>query len=332
MHGRVVGLCALMIGLTPCGALAGDEATKYFEVARQAWQVSAENKLSVYPLTPGPRLELAGCGSTGFFPAPDQKKAVRGHQHNLFLIDLERGTEAQITHFGREYDKRFAAVEVLASAWSTDSQRLLFCVEPGDLSCVEYCDDFVPRRANHGFFEYDVARRSIRKVARRFEFRVWLPDGRMIGEDPNTNELRWAQSGRFGALVAKGLRGAGQPAASPDGKRLLVSVNLEPMSRIFEIELGSGAARPLSPAGVFAEYQWPTYSPGGRHVAYTWKGPPVDGVAASKLIVDGTPKFSCQSVLDYAWIDDERIGLYCGEFVNVIDAVTGRVVGQHSVK
>lgn len=331
MSSGILGLCSFFIGFLPW-ALPANELPRYFVVGRQPWRVSADSTITRYELEPQPQIE-AICGTTVFSASSDMRRAVVGRRHELFLIDLQTGTEAQISHHGREWDAHFAAVEVLFTSWGAHSNSILFCVMPGDTFQEDHPDLRV-RRASYGFYEYDVRTKSVRKVAKPFEFQVRLSDGRMIGVDgrtpPIVQELRWVRAGKLGPVVTPGLAGSFQVAASGDAKRLLVSVNNPPTSQIYIVDLNSGKAEAISPKGRYAEYQRPSFSPSSEHRAYLQGGPVHSGLVATNLIVDGNQKFGCSTFLDYAWIDEQRIGLLCDSTVYVLDAASGAILGQHA--
>ncbi len=331
MDRRTFCLCALFVVFLSC-ALAADEVPRYFVVGHRPWRVSADNTITRYESQVFFK-DLALYGTPEISISPDMRSAVIGRTRDLFLIDLQSGFEQQISHFGQEWDAEFAAVQVRFTSWAPDSKSVLFCVVP-DYPFTDSDAKSRVRRFGYGFYKYDVPAKSVRKVSRMIEFKVLLPDGRMIGADgrkpPIVQELCWVRAGKLGPIVIRGLTGASQVAASADGEWLLATVLTESTSQIYVIDVNHGKAEAISPKGRFAEYQWPSFSPSGKHRAHLQEGPVHSGLVADDLIIDGAKKFACGTRVNYAWIDERRIGLLCEPKVYLLDAASGAILGQHA--
>ena len=331
MDRRTFCLCAFVVVFLPC-ALAADEVPRYFVVGHRPWRMSADNTLTRYELQVLPK-DLALYGTPEISISPDMRSAVIGRTRDLFLIDLQSGLEQQISHFGQEWDAEFAAVQVRFTAWAADSKSVLFCVEP-DYPFTDSDAKSRMRRFSYGFYKYDVPAKSVHKASGMIEFKVLLPDGRMIGADRRKSypaqELRWVRAGKLGPIFIRGLTGASQVAASADNEWLLAAVLTESTSQIYAIDVNRAKAEAISPKGRFAEYQWPSFSPSGKHRAYVQEGPVHSGLVADDLIIDGAKKFACGTRVNYAWIDEQRIGLLCEPKVYVLDAASGAILAQHA--
>jgi Tol biopolymer transport system component len=313
-------------------ALPASELSRYFVVGGRPWRVSADSTISRYELKSESQSE-SGCGTTVFSISPDMRQAAFGRNRDLFLLDVENGFEQQISHFGREWDTTFAAIDVRFTSWSADSKSILFCVTP-EYPFTDSDAESRVRRFSYGFYKYDVPAKSVSKVSRMMEFKALLPDGRMIGagagKASKAPELRWVRAGKLGPLVIRDLPGVSQVFVSADGKWLLASVTSESTSQIVAIDLNRGKAEAVSPKGRFAEYQSPSFSPSGKHRAYVQQGPVHSGQPATDLVIDGAKKFACGKPVNYAWIDEHRIGLLCEPNVYVLDTASGTILGQHA--
>ena len=155
-----------LVALTLLCTLAGRAGDHLLRLQGKVWRVTLEGRVVPFSY-PFPALQMgeAGFGSTEPLPSPDGRWIAFGRDHNLHLLNVSSTQERQITQHGRPYvSRRYASVEVLATAWSADNRRILFAVVHGDTFC-EHCDrEYQIPEAPYGFYSYDVTTGAAQRV------------------------------------------------------------------------------------------------------------------------------------------------------------------------
>jgi hypothetical protein len=79
-------------------------------------------------------------------------------------------------------------------------------------------------------------------------------------------------------------------------------------SELVRIELENGKTVRLA-QGRWAEFQWPGFSPSGKHVSYVIQYPIKEGGRYGELIFDGRAIYRSDRGFSAYWINDERLAL-----------------------
>lgn len=256
-------------------------------------------------------------------------------------------TPLRITHVGLPHDERYASVEALVTAWSSDSRRILYYVDHGETECVD-CDDrgdWEIREADYGFYVYDLATGSSKPVLLPGEFEIWLPDGSLLlsplSDQYADSTQQWLirfdlENGRAHPLGE--LRGwFTQFDASADARWLLVNVGRrvegELTSQVFKVNLETGEAEPVTPVSDWATFQSPRFSPTARAAAHIHQERLDDsGRPHETLVVDGRTLFECKprpERLGFEWVTDQVLAVGCGNELFILDAGSGAAKARH---
>jgi len=306
------------------------------------WRVTPQGKVEPfrYNFSQMGDYGLVDFGSTSPLPSPNSRWIVFGRDNNLHLLNVATGRERTLTQYGRPFAWPYTSVEVLISAWSPDSGRILFAVVSGETDCpAEDCEhDRLIRKAPYGFYVYDLETERTRRipVPKGFKFSAWLPDGRFLGRVSTVNmkpcEERleiFAQGERRGTEVGAPLGSPGQLEVSSDGRWAVgdfsVACDEPAKAQLVKIDLQRRSATLVMPPAPWAENQQPHFSPAANHVAYVHQDPIDDhGVPDTHLIVDNEPLSSCHGYINYEWIDERSIAVSCPG--KAVDIVTPRSV------
>jgi hypothetical protein len=334
-------------------AWAGDQLV---QLRHKLWRVNSEGQITPFPyLFPSGNFGMAGFGETEPLPSPDRQWVAFGRDSNLYLLNVVSGQERQITTNGKPYKWPYASVEVLISAWSKDSKRILFALVHGETDCPDNCPhDFWIRKAPYGFYTYDLRTILTQRVPLPpdFRFHAWLPDGRFLGTIENPKRKPCEESLLvFQAGNALGTSSGAPPNREPlqvsvstDGKRAIGNFGgacADPTTRqILKIDLAARTAIPVTPLFAQAENQWPKFSPAAGHIAYIHRDRVVDHIPQESLIVDGMAVYPCEShavnnvyfgTVEYEWLDEQLVALACRNEMIVQDIVTGTALSHYTM-
>jgi hypothetical protein len=309
---------------------------RLLQLSGKIWRVTPQGKIEPFRYNFS-KIDrgLADFGSTLPLPSPNSRWIVFGRDNNLHLLNVATGRERTLTEYGRPYAWPYTSVEVLISAWSPDSRRILFAVVPGETDCpAEDCEhDRLVRKAPYGFYIYDLKTERARRipVPQGFKFSAWLPDGRFLARVTVTTTKRceerlaiFALGEVHGTEVGATFGSPGQMDASPDGRWAIgyfgVGCDEPEKAQLMKVDLQRRSARLVMPPAPWSENQQPHFSPAADQVAYVHQGP-LDGhgVPDTHLVVNGEPLSSCHGYIDYEWIDERRIAVFCpGKGVDIV--------------
>jgi hypothetical protein len=199
-------------------------------------------------------------------------------------------------------------VFVLITSWSADSRKILYHVESGE---TDDPDSPAPerkvRKAPYGDYVYDLETRTSIPTFLPGEFRAWLPDGDFLvqaGEGKNEHLLRVHPGDKNGQLLAAP-GNYDEVELKPDGQQILATRDTE----IVLIDLADGKTHILAKR-VWAEYQWPHFSPSGIHLSYVRQYPlSTSGWYGQELLVDGASRYRSDKDFSFYWINDDTLAL-----------------------
>jgi hypothetical protein len=148
----------------------------------------------------------------------------------------------------------------------------------------------------------------------------------IYNQEAKTLSKRVPVPGAAATVLQKNVVDLGQIKGSPDGRRITAVAGAigSRTSQVVTMDLHSGAVTPISPPSGWADLQWPSWSPSGRHIAWqqsagTNKKPRaavmVDGKAVAE---DGT----------HTWLSDSTLALSTAKALVVLDLSTGRELGH----
>ena len=275
----------------------------------EVWKVDSRGAIDRFEYDfGGPGFQASAHGTTGPVVSPDQKRIAFTRGNDLAVLDLAGLRSIQATRVGVPATDQLASVFVLITSWSADSRKILYHVESGE---TDDPDSPAPerkvRKAPYGDYVYDIETRTSSRTFLPGDFRAWLPDGDVLvqaGEAKNEQLMRVHPGDKNGQLLAT----AGnydQVEVKPDGRQILATRDTE----IVLIDLADGKTAILA-KGVWAEYQWPHFSPSGTHLSYLREYPlSTPGWNGHELLVDGAPRYRSDKDFLFYWITDDTLAL-----------------------
>jgi len=112
-------------------------------------------------------------------------------------------------------------------------------------------------------------------------------------------------------------------------------------SHIAELDLLSGTLRPITPSSEWGKWQWPSYSPSGKHIAAIVglaRGAlslqePISAAQASHcaIWVDGQEIATHSNIVSYDWVSEEVIAFSADDSLFVV-ATNGRMLSRNGFK
>jgi hypothetical protein len=286
-------------------------------------------------------------GSTGPAVSANQRWIAFTQNHDLWLCDTSSGACSQATSLGQPATWSLASVDVLITAWSTNSRELLLHVTAGETELPDFdVPELKVRKAPYGFYRFKMADHSLEllKITDKFEFEAWLPNGEFIGSlEPilpeqtcRENPLVIVREGASAIPIDANAEPSrlAQVAVSSDGISAAMSVHCSRsnFSQIVKFDLENRTFLSVSAKGEYAEYQWPRFSPSARQLTWIRSRHAERKLAQDTLILDHKPIYECIAGIDYSWIDNSRIGLICGGQLIVIDSTSGKELSKTQIK
>lgn len=257
----------------------------------------------------GPAVQTSMHGTTGPVVSPDQKRIAFTRGNDLWVLDLAGLRSIQATKVGRPDTNQLASVFVLITSWSADSRKILYHVESGETDDPDSTAlERKVRKAPYGDYVYDLTTRTSSRTFLPGDFRAWLLDGDFLaqaGEGKNEQLLRVHPGDKNGQFLAAEPGSYDQVEVQPNGQQILASRDAE----IVLIDLADGKTNILA-KGVWAEYQWPHFSPSGIHFSYLRQySLSTPGWYGHELLVDGASKYRLDKDFSFYWINDDTLAL-----------------------
>lgn len=326
--------------IAPCLLFAGDPASSLFVTYEMncAWRIRTDGSIEKLTCMEG-RYDYRGSiwqGSNAPLVSPDRKYVAFIRKDDLWLYKADTKDLVRLTQAGKPETRTYTSVEVSIVAWSRDSKKILYSIGHSEGVDPEgHKPDKKIRPAKYGLYICDTRNPSDSLFVKDIKGSVtaWLPDGKMLVANEK-NVLSTLEPGSKPAPF----RFAGELSqidVSPDGK-WIAGLTSKP-DRLVKVNLASYEVVPVTPAGSFAEYQWPRFSPSGSHVLYARQTGMKEGIPILDVTVDGKKVHTSSQLSDYSWIDDRVIAFTHrtqrdGLEIIIIDSATGKTVGQHKVK
>lgn len=274
---------------------------------------------------------------TGVNVSPSQQKIVYRQDNDLWLYNINNKTALRLTTVGKPVTKEWDSIEVSMPRWSSDESQFLYNILNG------FTDNTKVRPASYGGQLYDLKTAKSTQSAvlpaksrdisftANGEYLLHLKDA-IVRYESTTKKLTTVTSFKGQASSNENIE-IGQEEISPDGRwlTLLKSDWTNHTSQLFKVELASGTVATITNIGQWAEYQWPKLSPSQSRIAYERKESTA-GLPQSDLIVDGRPVYSFAGYRSFYWIDDSTIVLINESILTVVDANTGLVKSESSLK
>jgi dipeptidyl aminopeptidase/acylaminoacyl peptidase len=257
----------------------------------------------------GPTVVETMQGTTAPLVSPDQKTIAFTRGNDLWLLELSSMRATRATTIGWPSTSEFASVFVLITAWSPDSRKILYRIEKGETEDPEGdSPDLKVRPTPYGDYIYDVEKQASAAVSIPGQFLAWIPgDGFLIktGEFKSSRLVCFRPRENNGQQIAASPGDYGQVRTKPGGEQIVALRG----SEIVLVDLRDGNAATLA-TGKWAEFQFPTFSPSGKHIAYIRQYPlATRGWYGHQLFVDGARVYDSDKDLSYDWIDDEVIAI-----------------------
>ncbi|MCI0695315.1 hypothetical protein L0337_25315 [candidate division KSB1 bacterium] len=254
--------------------------------------------------------------------------------YNLWLRELSNGESRQITSVGRREDGEFAAVMVLIMGWSMNNQQILYHVLHSEPHCDD-CNrpDLKVRPVAYGFYIYDLKSGKHHPIQLPAEYRGWMNDKELLLKNYDAGVstlLRFSPLDKRSSVIAT-LSGDIHPGAiTSDGNWLAAVLHTwsegRSQGRIIKMDLRSGTVINVTPIGSFAEYQFPTFSPNGRLLAYIRMKMLPDKRARHTIIINEAPLLGGDSFSTFLpkmhWIDDANMAIIFNNEIIVMNVET----------
>ncbi|MGH9431861.1 MAG: TolB family protein [Terriglobia bacterium] len=305
----------------------------------RVWRVGSQGQIEPFAFAYPPWYDDNLQGSTLPSPSPDGRWIAFGRQYDAYLLDVSSRQERRITKFGRAPHRRYVYVDVLIDGWSPDSSELLLAVGHGEDTSEE--GDLLVPKAPFGFYVYNLTAGTTKPVAlpKTFEYRAWLPDGRILGVVParvpgEGERLVTLRPGDARVVPVRVPIGAlSHVQVSEDGKWMvgLLVGKRQPhkTARIVKINLGTMSITLLASLGSWTGNERPAVSPHGEHFSYVRMTQMVKGIPQEEIIVGERTLYSCPGPIDYRWVSGHTIALSCRNEVEVLDAPSGRALSSY---
>jgi Dipeptidyl peptidase IV (DPP IV) N-terminal region len=257
----------------------------------------------------GPGLQTSIHGTTGPVVSPDQKQIAFTRGNDLWVIELAGLKSMQATKVGQPATNQLASVFVLITSWSADSRKILYHVENGETDDPDSpSPERKVRKAPYGDYVYDLETRTSIRMFLPGEFRAWLLNGDFLvqtGDEKNEQLLSVHPGDKNGQPLTAEPGDYDQIEMNPNGQQILATRGAE----IVLIALADGKTNVLA-KGVWAEYQWPHFSPSGIHLSYLRQFPlSTRGWYGNELLVDGASRYRSDKDFSFYWINDDTLAL-----------------------
>jgi hypothetical protein len=316
MWSRYLSISILFVS----AALAQD---RFVAVGANVLRVSRDNTLTrVLQLDPvESNLRL---GSTGPRISPDQHWIAYVKDHKAWIRPTTGGQAIRLTSTGSTSDGKYLPIAAFLVGFTPDSKQLMYSIAPGQDDCPE-CDrpDPVPQKADYGFFLFSLSSRQLIKLQPPGDTRVLDIPARnrlfiaSVGAYSDVLGFLEFPSRKFEALPPK--CASASNCVLTAGGRVATCIQIgNDHSQIVECDMARHTDAAVSPQGTcITEFQQPSRSPAANHIAYL-QTPERCGSPNRVLWIDQKPRFQCQKAEGYAWIDETRLLVQCGqEFVAV---------------
>jgi hypothetical protein len=259
--------------------------------------------------------------------SPDQHWIAYVKHRDVWLRSARSGRSTRLTKTGKGATNQYFSIEAFLVGFTTDSKQLIYSVAPGKDECPD-CkrSEIVERRADYGFFVYDLRSHRPR--------RLQVPESTRISGVVSGNRFVAAKVGDYGdqlgllELPSQSFHPFPSSCASADGCRLTTDGHLATCtqigndhSQVVECETQSEQECNVSPLGdCINEFQQPSRSPAATHLAY-FQIPDKCRGPNRVLWVDQKPVFQCFNAHEYTygWIDDNRLLVECEQEFVVVD-------------
>ncbi len=323
----------------------------------KVWRVSAIGKMeAVTPeFSAGNDIDLQGTASAVL--SPNQEMIAFTQNNDLWVENLKDKTMTRLTRHGREKSINMAGVYVLITCWSFDSRQILYYVTHSETADVDNSAvSLETPSAAYGYRIYDLGAKNSKPIQLPGEFEAWLPNGEFLLTSAETEMfdktlLLFKQGDELPQVLSPTKGWWGQSRVSSDGRNVLIAfsaalpsarlksidehtLNDDPRfsSRIVKLNLRTKKLFDVSPSGFWSEYQMPSTSPSGKHIAYIQQEE-IDnsGYIHGKLVVDDKAIANFPGLpFEYHWINEDTIALADDQTIVLVNANTGKEIWHGS--
>lgn len=290
--------------------------------------VSSDGKIAPFALPEGTVWGSGGeGGSNDPVLSPDGKFVAYINKGNLIIRPVDAVK-------GEQVDGGYTDEEFLISGWSPDGKALVYFLGPPQGEDPAPSKITEPKR-----LVYDVKEGKSRELKIEGQLTGWLPGGEMLlyrdtGEEVVLSALS-LEPGAEAMVLYRDKSAIGQVVLSPDGKSVACGIsprNETTTNQLISIELASGKKTPLSKPGEWAEFQWPKWSPDGKHVSWEARVDMKEGIPLTVVIVDGKPLTKPAQGLGHEWLTNNVVALVDEQALSVVDVTTGKELGRRPFK
>ena len=148
-----------------------------FDNSRKLYKVYANGTLEQIDLQVDRGVSAAsGEGSTVPLPTFNNSLIAFITNDNLWFYELDEKKSQQITFVGQPQDSIFAAIKIFITGWSLNSQKVLYHVSPGEISCADCDKTWEKREADYGHYIYELSTKEHKKVELPGQYSGWIFD------------------------------------------------------------------------------------------------------------------------------------------------------------
>jgi len=283
-------------------------------------------------------------GTTDAILSPDQHWIAYIRDHNAWIVPSKQqktsvGDAVKVSTQGIAGSGDLAPIDAYLVSFSDDSKSLMYSIAPGTVDTDQPGVRHPKARpADYGYFLYTISGAKTEKMQLPGNIRphrLLTPEHLFITEVGDYGD-------QFGLLTAAGAKDdffafaktcaqALECDLAQDGSAAACTSVKQGHSQIFHCGVANGSADAVSAAGTcLNEFRRPQLSPDGKHTAYI-RTPGNCSSKSKELWIDATSIYSCADYREYAWIDDDRLAIRCGNSIAISD-LHGRRLGVIAVK
>lgn len=273
-------------------------------------------------------------GSTAPLPAFNNSLIAFIRNDNLWFYELDTKKSQQITFVGQPQDSIFAAIKLFITGWSLNSQKVLYHVSSGEISCADCDKTWGKREADYGHYIYDLGTTEHKKVELPGQYSGWIFDESILvrARSPHVISI-YSPSTNTTTPLATLEYEINQPNISLDGTWLAAAFLDWTNSRtqIIKMNLRTGDFVPITNFASWGEYQNPTLSPNAQSISYYQPIRNLEERRVEKynLRVNENPIYECEFRPRVHWINEEIIAIHCLFEITVMNVQAKEIIAHH---
>lgn len=239
-------------------------------------------------------------GKTQNAVSPDGRYIAYSKDHNSFwLFDADTGEDINVHPKQNDYGS------FTPEGWSVNNDKLMYKLD---------------KNSKASYFIYSLKDRTGAEIDLPGKFVTWAADDEMVISSEDSLIVKGKETRKL-PVTDKNFDFY-QITRSPDGSTLYGRFN----QAIAKIDLSSDKITSITPAGGYAEYQWPTPSPSGEKLAYEHRTGSDQGFPVGSIDVDGVPALQYRgSMTNFFWVGNKTIALKDDCSLRIVNTQTKKI-------